>query len=157
MDFDHHYAVTVDWRGDRGTGTSGYREYGREVLVRAPGKDAIDGSADPAFRGDAARWNPEELLLAALAQCHMLSYLHVAVSNGVVVTGYSDAAIGTMVQTHDGGGHFTTVTLRPRVEVADASMIDLAAGLHAEASRKCFIAASVNFPIGHEPETTARG
>lgn len=156
MDFDHQYVVTVEWQGDRGTGTSGYRDYGRENRVTAPGKAAIDGSADPAFRGDAARWNPEEMLLAALAQCHMLSYLHVAVMNGVVVTAYTDAAVGTMRQTHDGGGHFTAVTLRPRVQVADASMIELAASLHHEASEKCFIAASVNFPVGHEPETTAR-
>ncbi|KQX06533.1 MULTISPECIES: OsmC family protein [unclassified Leifsonia] len=156
MDFDHHYAVTVDWQGDRGTGTSGYREYGREHLVAASGKPPIDGSADPAFRGDPARWNPEEMLLAALAQCHMLSYLHVAVAHGVVVTGYSDAAVGSMRQTHDGGGHFTSVTLRPRVEVADPAMIELAASLHREASEKCFIAASVNFPVGHEPETRGR-
>lgn len=156
MDFDHHYAVAVDWQGDRGTGTSGYREYGREHLVTASGKPAIDGSADPAFRGDPARWNPEEMLLAALAQCHMLSYLHVAVTHGVVVTRYSDAAVGTMRQTHDGGGRVTGVTLRPRVEVADASMIELASSLHHEASEKCFIAASVNFPVAHEPETRAR-
>lgn len=156
MDFDHHYAVTVEWRGDRGTGTSGYREYGREHLVSASGKAPIDGSADPAFRGDPARWNPEELLLAALAQCHMLSFLHVAVTRGVVVTGYTDAAVGTMRQTHDGGGHFTSVTLRPRVEVAESSMVELASGLHSEASALCFIASSVNFPVGHEPETRAR-
>lgn len=156
MDFDHHYAITVEWRGDRGSGTSGYRDYGREHLVTASGKAAIEGSADPAFRGEASRWNPEEMLLAALAQCHMLSYLHVAVMNGVVVTGYTDDAVGAMVQTHDGGGRFTSATLRPRVEVADASMVELAAGLHHEASRLCFIAASVNFPVHHEPETRAR-
>jgi organic hydroperoxide reductase OsmC/OhrA len=156
MDFDHHYAVTVDWHGDRGSGTSGYRDYGRQNVVTAPGKASIDGSADPAFRGDAERWNPEEMLLAALAQCHMLSYLHVAVMHGVVVTGYTDAAVGTMRQTHDGGGHFTSVTLRPRVEVSEASMVELAESLHHEASAKCFIAASVNFPIAHEPETAAR-
>lgn len=156
MDFDHHYAVGVAWQGNRGSGTSGYRDYGREHLVSAAGKVTIDGSADPAFRGDPSRWNPEEMLLAALAQCHMLSYLHVAVKHGVVVTGYSDDAVGTMRQTHDGGGHFTSATLRPRVEVADAAMVELANGLHHEASALCFIASSVNFPVGHEPEARAR-
>ena len=68
---------------------------------------AIEGSSDRVFRGDAERWNPEELLVAALSQCHLLSYLHVAANNGIVVERYTDDAIGTMQQTDDGGGHFT--------------------------------------------------
>ncbi|GAA4180853.1 OsmC family protein [Gryllotalpicola koreensis] len=154
MALEHHYAVTVSWSGNRGTGTSGYRGYGREHTVAADGKADIAGSADPAFRGDAERWNPEELLLAALSQCHMLSYLHAAATAGVTVVSYEDDAIGTMAQTPDGGGHFTSVTLRPRIEITDAAQLALAEELHAEASRMCFIASSVNFPVEHEPTTT---
>ncbi|WP_423917673.1 OsmC family protein [Frigoribacterium sp. 2-23] len=149
--FEHHYAVSVDWTGARGVGTTSYRAYGRDDVLSAEGKHDIEGSADRTFHGDADRWNPEELLLGALAQCHMLSYLHVATTLGVVVTAYTDSAVGTMEQTADGGGHFTSATLRPVVTVADASMVDAARDAHAEASRKCFIAASVNFPLGHEP------
>ncbi len=152
MGFDHHYAIRVEWLGNRGTGTSDYRAYGRELRVDADGKPSILGSADPTFHGDARRWNPEELLLAALAQCHMLSYLHVAASHGVIVIAYSDAAVGTMKQTANGGGHFTSVTLHPRVTIAGGDG-KLASSLHAEAAAKCFIAASVNFPVHHEVET----
>lgn len=149
---EHHYAIEVEWQGDRGEGTSHYRAYGRQHVVRAAGKThAIDGSSDRAFHGDRERWNPEELLLAALSECHMLSYLHVATRHGVIVRGYADAATGTMVEDGDGGGAFREVTLRPRVSVADASMLELAGELHAEAAKKCFIAASVNFPVHHEP------
>ncbi|AZZ49159.1 peroxiredoxin [Rathayibacter rathayi] len=155
MKSEHEYAVSVVWEGDRGTGTSGYREYGRQLTVTAQGPAPILASADTPFRGDADRWNPEQLLLAALAQCHLLSYLHVAVKSGVVVTGYSDDAAGAMVQEGE-SGHFTSVTLRPRVTVAEESMVALAQTLHAEASRLCFIANSVNFPVRHEPETFAR-
>ena len=81
----------------------------------------------------------------------MLSYLHVATNHGVIVRGYADQATGTMVEDGRGGGAFTEVTLRPRIEVADASMLALAESLHAEASEKCFIAASVAFPVHHEP------
>jgi organic hydroperoxide reductase OsmC/OhrA len=153
----HHYEVTVSWTGNRGTGTSGYRDYGRDHEVSADGPPTILGSADPAFRGDPARWNPEQALLAALAQCHMLSYLHVCATAGVVVTGYVDAAEGTMAEDTDGGGHFTEVVLRPRVTVAAADMVDSATALHAEASAKCFIANSVNFPVHHEPAVTVGG
>lgn len=149
---EHRYTLDVTWQGNRGTGTSGYRDYGREVLLAAAGKADVLASADPAFRGDAARWNPEELLVAALSQCHLLSYLHMAVRAGVVVTSYSDSPVGVMAQ--EGlGGRFTEVLLRPVVTVADAEHAELAAGLHHEASQACFIASSVSFPVRHEPRT----
>jgi organic hydroperoxide reductase OsmC/OhrA len=150
MHLEHHYAVTIEWEGNRGSGTSDYKAYGREHSISAEGKHPIEGSSDRTFRGNADRWNPEELLLAALSQCHLLSYLHVAASHGIVVTAYSDHAIGTMEQTANGGGHFTSATLRPVVTIA-AGDPETARAIHAEASSKCFIAASVNFPVGHEP------
>ena len=151
MAWDHHYRIGLEWLGNRGTGTSGYRDYGREHLVTAEGKHPIEASADRTFHGDAERWTPEELLLAALSQCHLLSYLHVAAGRGVVVTAYTDAAEGTLEQTPDGGGRFTSATLRPTVTVASAEMVEAAIDAHHEASSKCFIANSVNFPVGHEP------
>ena len=143
----HHYAVRLDWTGARGAGTTDYRAYGREHVLRAPGKPDIAGSADPHFRGDAAAWNPEELLVGALSACHMLWFLHLAADAGVVVTAYADAAEGVMTMAPDGGGRFERVTLRPAV--ATRAPIDPArlAALHAAAHAKCFIAASVNFPV----------
>lgn len=151
MQLEHHYALEVEWIGNRGPGTTGYRDYGRQAVVRSEGKHAIDGSSDKPFHGDADRWNPEELMLAALSQCHLLSYLHVAVLRGVVVTDYVDRAVGTMRQTPDGGGHFTEATLRPVVTVASTDMVEAARDAHREASEKCFIANSVNFAVRHEP------
>lgn len=150
MKDEHEYQVEIEWTGNRGSGTSGYREYGRDLLIRVEGKAALEGSADPTFHGDRGRWNPEELLVTALAQCHMLSYLHMAVRAGVVVTAYRDTAAGVMKQ--EGlGGRFTEVVLRPVVTVADASMVEAARAAHAEAYENCFIASSVNFPVRHEP------
>src|SRR6218665_3990188 len=145
MDGTHEYRVGIEWTGNRGSGTSGYREYGRQLVVRAAGKEhAIEASADKTFHGDAERWNPEDLLVAALSQCHMLSYLHMAVRAGVIVTAYTDDAVGTMVQ-EGMGGRFTEVVLRPMVTVADAEMADRALAAHADAYTNCFIASSVNF------------
>ncbi len=151
MNLEHNYTISSEWSGNRGTGTSGYRDYDRTVTISADGKPSIFASADRPFFGDADRWNPEELLLAALSECHLLSFLHVAAENRVVVLAYTDDASGTMVQTRDGGGHFTGVVLRPRVMLAEPNMIDLANSLHRVASERCFIAASVNFPVHHEP------
>ncbi len=152
----HRYDLTMTWTGNRGSGTSGYRDYGRDHVISADGRPELAGSSDPAFRGDKTRWNPELELVAALSQCHMLSYLHVCAAAGVVVTGYEDAPYGLMAETTDGGGHFTEVVLRPRVTVAEPAMADAAQALHEEASEKCFIASSVNFPVRHEPTVTMR-
>lgn len=151
---EHRYELDLEWTGNRGSGTGGYRDYGRQVTLSAVGKPDLLGSADRAFRGDADRWNPEEMLVAALAQCHLLSYLHVACSAGVVVTAYADSPVGTMSQEGI-GGHFTRVLLRPRVTISDPSRVELATRLHLDASEACFIASSVNFPVDHEPVVSA--
>jgi organic hydroperoxide reductase OsmC/OhrA len=148
---DHNYQVTVRWTGNTGSGTAGYRAYDRGHDVLAEGKPVVRGSSDPAFRGDPERWNPEELLVASLSQCHMLSYLSLCALNGVVVTAYQDTARGRMEETPGGGGHFTEVVLQPEVTVADAAMAEQAAALHHAAHETCFIAASVNFPVRHDP------
>jgi organic hydroperoxide reductase OsmC/OhrA len=148
----HTYDVTVEWTGDLGSGTDGYRSFSRAHEVLGDGKTPIAASSDPAFRGDATRWNPEELLVASVAQCHMLWYLHLCAVNGVVVTDYADHAHGVMTMDEsDGGGQITAVTLRPEVTVAKASMTDKARSLHDDINAVCFIARSVNFPITHIP------
>ncbi|WP_144765281.1 OsmC family protein [Curtobacterium sp. 9128] len=150
---DHTYEVRVRWTGDRGTGTSGYRAYGRDHVVTAAGKHDVHGSADPTFRGDHDRWNPEEMLTAALAQCHMLSYLHVAVTQGFTVLAYEDRATASLNLNRDGSGEVTEVTLHPVVTIAEADRVDDAEAAHTTANALCFIARSVAFPVHHEPTT----
>jgi organic hydroperoxide reductase OsmC/OhrA len=150
MDADHQFLASLTWTGNRGTGTSGARAYGREHVLSVEGKPDIHGSAARVFHGDLDRWNPEEMLIGALAQCHLLSYLYVAVQNGIVVESYEDAAEGTLVTTSDGGGRIREVVLHPVVTIS-AGDPARAAALHAEANRLCFIASSVNFPVRHEP------
>ena len=150
MNHPHRYRVEVEWTGNRGSGTDGYRNYGREHVIRIGGKPDLAGSSDPAFRGDAARHNPEDLLVAALSACHMLSYLHRAAVAGVVVTAYTDAAEGTMVTAGE-GGRFAEVVLRPVVTLRAGSDPARALAAHADAHHACFIAGSVNFPVCCEP------
>jgi organic hydroperoxide reductase OsmC/OhrA len=151
----HSYETVVTWTGDRGTGTSGYRDYDRSHELGAAGLPPIAGSSDPAFRGDRERWNPELLLVGSLSQCHMLWYLHLCSAAGVTVVGYTDRAQGSMAET-DEGGRFTEVVLRPEVVVAEPAMIADARRLHAEAHKACFIANSVNFPVRHEPSVVVK-
>ena len=137
----HVYGVTVCWSG----ATTGYRDYSRDHLIEADGRPPIPGSSDPAFRGSPERWNPEQLLLASLAACHKLWFLHLAAEAGLVVTDYIDDAEGVMAEQAD-GGRFEAVTLRPKVTVRSGDPA-LVPALHAAAHRACFIANSVNFPV----------
>ncbi len=150
VEHNHHYTVKVTWTGNRGAGTSGYREYDRDHVISAEGKPDIVGSSDPAFRGDPKRWNPEELLLASISACHKLWYLHFCAVSGVVVSDYVDEPEATMVLKKDGAGNFAEAVLKPVVTLAKGDP-QTAQELHAEAHDKCFIAASVNFPIRVEP------
>lgn len=148
---NHNYKLTLKWTGNKGTGTSSYRSYDRNHDILIDNKITIKGSADPTFHGDKTVHNPEDLLLASLSACHMMSYLHVCVKNGIVVTDYIDNATGIMKVNDDGSGYFTEVTLNPIVTISDETLLDKANELHTEANKLCFIANSVNFPVKHSP------
>jgi organic hydroperoxide reductase OsmC/OhrA len=151
---DHHYAVRVTWTGAEAGGTRDYKTYSREYRADFDGKPSITGSADPAFRGDPALHNPEDMLVLALSSCHMLSFLALAALEGLEVVAYEDAASGTM-QQEGRGGRFTEVVLRPRVRLAPGGDPARAESLHEAAHKTCFIANSVNFPVRHEAEVVA--
>ncbi|MGI6879872.1 OsmC family protein [Microbacterium sp. gxy059] len=154
---EHVYRTRVTWTGNRGTGTSGYRDYARDVTVRVDGKPDLLASADRPFRGDPSRWNPEDMLLSALAECHLLSYLHACATRDVVVTAYVDDAEAAM-ELSGNAGRFVRAVLRPRVTVEEEGMIPAALAAHDDAHAWCFIANSVSFPVEIVPEiTSARG
>lgn len=143
----HRYRVVTNWTGNLGTGTSAYRAYSRDHEISGDGKTtSIPCSSDPAFRGDGQRYNPEELLVAALSACHMLWVLHLAADAGIVISDYRDEAEGEMEE------QFQSVTLRPKMTITDGARIADAEAIHHRAHELCFIARSVNFPVRCEPE-----
>jgi len=104
VDASHLYPVRMTWTGNTGSGTAHYKGYERTHEYSVSGKPVIPGSSDPAFRGDATRYNPEELLVMSLSSCHMLWYLHLCAEAGVIVTDYVDDAVGTLVEVKETGG-----------------------------------------------------
>lgn len=145
----HEYRNHLVWDGNKGDGTATYAGYGREYRVRVEGKPELSGSANAMFRGDAGRHDPEDLFLAAISSCHLLSYLALCARNGVNVVAYEDQASGTLVLDASGGGKFEEVTLRPRVTIAGGDQ-ELAEKLHHTAHEQCFIANSCSVPIRNE-------
>ena len=148
---EHLFRLALQWTGNCGQGTINYRAYERAYQVQAEGKPLIYGSSDPAFRGDAAKYNPEELLVAAISSCHMLWYLHLCADAGVIVVAYSDRPVGKMQVAQNGSGRFVEVILKPEIAIASENKLQLATELHHQAHEFCFIANSVNFPIECQP------
>ena len=153
----HHYAVAITWTGNKGMGTKDYRSYERSHTISIDNKIDIAGSSDAAFRGDKTKHSPEDLFVASIAACHMLWYLHLCSDAGIIVTSYMDHTTATMIETDDGGGRFSEVTLHPEIIITDAAMITKAGELHHKANELCFVANSCNFPIHHKPVVFSAG
>ena len=147
MSRQHDFTASIEWTGNRGTGTSGYRAYDRTWRVTTPGKPPIDCSNDPALGGDPGLHNPEDLLLSALSACHMLWFLHLASDAGITVTGYRDDPLGIGESEASGAGRFTAAVLRPTIALADPADAPRAEAIHGDIHKVCFIARSVAFPV----------
>lgn len=146
----HEFTAEIAWTGDRGQGTQHYRGYDRSWRIAMPGKAPIECSNDPMLGGDPSKPNPEDLLLSSLAACHMLWYLHLASSAGIVVRAYEDAPLGVGETGPRGEGRFVRAILRPRISVDRGTDLAKADSLHGQVHQFCFIARSVNFPISYE-------
>jgi len=149
---EHDYKARLIWDGNLGDGTSTYAGYGRKYRVQIDGKPELKGSADPIFRGDRDTYNPEDLFVASLSACHLLSYLALCARSKINVIAYEDDASGVLKLRPDGGGSFESVILRPVVTITPESDERRALELHETAHDLCFIAASVSIPVQHEPQ-----
>ena len=145
----HEYRSRLIWEGG-GRGTADYATYDRSYRIGIEGKPDIAGSADPMFKGDRSKPNPEDLFVAAISSCHLLSYLALCARNRIDVASYEDDAVGTLALEPDWSGRFEEVVLRPRVTISSGD-VDLAIKLHETAHKECFIASSCSCTIRNEP------
>ena len=132
--------------------------YSRNSALQSQGKPIVNASSPATYGGDDARYNPEELMLMSLAQCHMLTYLAIAAKKQIKILHYEDRAVGQLGVGKIGGigveGKISLqqVTLHPRVTVPKGTNLDDARHIHIKAHANCFMANSVNFPVTTEPE-----
>lgn len=154
MPKQHDYTARIAWTGNRGEGTRTYRGYDRSWTIATPGKPAVHCSNDPLLGGDPGLPNPEDLLLASLSACHMLWYLHLASTAGIVVHAYEDAPVATGETSTNGAGRFVSATLKPHIVVEAGADIAEAEAIHHRIHEFCFIARSVNFPVFYAPTVT---
>jgi len=136
----HRYRAVVAWEGSTAVG---YEHYVRAHSLHCPPTDAeLAMSSDPAFRGDATRLNPEQLLLAAAVSCQLLAFLAVAARARIDVLAYEDDAAADMPEDVE-PMRITVVRLRPRITVAPGTSTAKVQKLVAIAHKECFIANSL--------------
>lgn len=140
----HTFAVNLRWRNTRAFDGELVREYSHEGFATIPGHAALVTSAATDFGGDPNLWNPEELLMTAIAQCHLLSFLYIANRDGIEIVDYTDEVEGSM-DFSGGTGAMHSVTLKPLV-ITDSDPAVISA-MHEEAKGMCVMRQSVNFPI----------
>ncbi len=148
----HTYKTQLIWDGNLGDGTATYAGYGRQHRILIDGKPELHGSADPMFRGAADVHNPEDLFVAAVSSCHLLSYLALCARNSINVLDYRDEATGDLVFDARGGGKFEEIVLRPIVTIANEADRERAMEMHEKAHELCYIANSCSVPIHHRAE-----
>ncbi len=150
MFLQHVFKAEVNWELGKQETTKKANGFSRNHNVTIANKKApLEISAAKSFRGDATLYNPEDLLLSALASCHMMSYLYVCTQNNIEVLSYNDNAEGILKVDSSGSGCFKKVVLNPIVTIAESSKIELATKLHTKANSLCFIANSCNFNVEH--------
>ena len=126
-----------------------YESYPREhEIVFKDGQDRLTASASPAYKGDGKHGDPEDLLVAALSSCHMLSFLAICTKKKITVQSYEDDAVG-FLENEGGNLWITKVILRPKIaSSADAATLEQ---IHHLAHKACFIANSVKTQVTVEP------
>jgi organic hydroperoxide reductase OsmC/OhrA len=145
---EHH--ATIAWQ--RTSKDFTYATYNRDHEVRFQAV-TVPGSSAPDYRGDPMRVNPEDMLVAALSSCHMLTFLAIATKRRVSLDSYTDEAIGYLEKNAEGRLALTRVILRPQV-VWSAGITVAKTDLdkmHHEAHEGCFIANSVKTEVTVEP------
>jgi len=153
MNDQHVFEASVTWPADPAQQRPPEPGFSRNSILACPGHPPVPGSSPPVFGGEAARYNPEELVTMALAQCHMLTYLALAAKRRVAVLAYEDRATGTLGKDPATGRmKLLSALLRPKVTVAKGTDLAQALAMHAKAHEHCFIANSVNFPVENAPE-----
>ncbi|MGH7822588.1 MAG: OsmC family protein [Candidatus Binatia bacterium] len=146
----HEFQARLTWnKGVTGAAASNHR-------VEFDGKPSIEVSAAPQYRGDPSRLNPEELFLASLACCQMLTYLALASRGKIDVLAYEDHAQATLAIA-ERKMRVTEVRLRPRITVAAGTDEQKAKALVESAHEGCFIASSVACAVRTEPEIVVSG
>lgn len=144
------HSVKIEWVGNTGLGTSSPDAFrpdhwiGSEMLAPVPGTANRGPGVSP------YRYNPEQLLVAAISSAHMLAYLDAAAEEGIVVTAYYDRANADMVEL-DGVYTVQSITLIPHITIAHESDRDAAVSLHATAHERSATAATIQISIACEP------
>lgn len=142
----HHYDVQLSWSGSTG---AGYEHYGRNHEA-TNSHTRMSLTADPTFRGDAAGWNPEQLVVLATASCQLLSFLAVAARARLDVVGYEDDAVGEMPEG-DPPVRLTRIHLRPRIAVRGPVDEARVRRLVELAHRECYVANSLRTAVDVDP------
>jgi organic hydroperoxide reductase OsmC/OhrA len=142
------HKIQLNWQ--KGDVPFTYDAYPRNHRIVFKNGEAQTFSAAPAYRGDASKGDPEDMLVAALSSCHMLSFLAIAAKKKFVMTSYEDDAVGYL-ENEGGKLWMTRVILHPKIVFENAPDAATLEQMHHLAHEACFIANSVKTDVRVDP------
>lgn len=154
MQSKHTYKIGLVWQG--GVAIEKRYRYHKTYELSFDNKPSLVGSADATFHGDANLYNPEEMLLAALSSCHMMSFFYLCSKEQIILKSYEDNPVGQLQVNANGSGQFSEVLLQPTIIIGAVDQKEMIKDLFSKAHDYCFIARSCNFSIKHQPKIVVR-
>ncbi len=145
----HAFELDLKW-----SGTTADKDYSRDGTAQPEGKPQLPISTAESYGGSPTHWNPEDLFGAALANCHMQTFLSLAAKVGVDVRSYEDRVV-TELDTVDKITRVTRVVLRPTIGISSDSDAAKAEKFFHKAHKYCFIANSCTAEVVMEPTIVA--
>ena len=139
------HKIKLSWQ--RSTPDFAYEKYDRTHKIETMGGTVVEASSAVEYLGKPEYMNPEEMLVAAISSCHMLSFLAVASKSRLTLDSYEDQAEGVLEKGPDGKIWITRVVLRPRITFQGEVTPEKISQMHDKAHHICFIANSVKTQV----------
>ena len=134
------YETEVDWKGERAGKLAG------------PGLPSVCFGAPPEFNGREGSWSPEQLLVASVNTCYMLTLVAIAENSKIALISLTSSAKGKLEKVQGAGYQVTEIRIKPKVVVASAKDVERVSRIIEKAKQNCFVSNSIKSTITVEPE-----
>ena len=135
-----YYETEVEWKGERAGQLAG------------AGLPTVSVGAPPEFNGREGNWSPEQLLVASVNTCYVLTLVAIAENSKIGLISFTSSAKGKLEKIQGAGYQVTEITIKPKIVVASAKDVERVSRIIEKAKQNCFVSNSIKSTVTLEPE-----
>lgn len=135
-----YYETEVEWKKEK------------EGQISGPSLPGVAVGAPPEFKGREGLWSPEQLFVASLNTCYMLTFLAIAENSKVSLVSFSSTAKGKLEKVGGSNYQVTEIVVKPRVVIASTSDLGRLPRILEKAKENCFVSNSIKSDVKVQPE-----